>query len=128
MRDVADELVLAALFDGEVVLLLGGGLHEALEVAGQQICLVHAAVGLERDGAPLRNAAIFFARSLSGSDRKWPISRLMQKMTTLIGIRTSRTAMEASYTSMHTTAVTTAASRLSSVAKSAKYVCSRFIA
>ena len=32
--------------------------------------------------APLRNAAIFFARSLSGSDRKWPISRLMQKMTT----------------------------------------------
>ena len=79
-------------------------------------------------GAPLRNAAIFFARSLSGSDRKWPISRLMQKMTTLIGIRTSRTAMEASYTSMHTTAVTTAASRLSSVAKSAKYVCSRFIA
>ena len=36
--------------------------------------------------------------------------------------------MEASYTSIHTTAVTTAASRLSSVAKSAKYVCSRFIA
>ena len=50
MRDVADELVLAALFDGEVVLLLGGGLDEALEVAGQQIGLVHAAVGLERDG------------------------------------------------------------------------------
>ena len=79
-------------------------------------------------GAPLRNAAVFFARSLSGSDRKCPISRLMQKMTTPMGISASRTAMEASYTSMHTTAVTTAASRLSSVAKSAKYVCSRFIA
>ena len=50
MRDVADELVLAALLDGKVMLLLGGGLHEALEVAGQQVGLVHAAVGLERDG------------------------------------------------------------------------------
>ena len=79
-------------------------------------------------GAPLRNAVVFFARSLSGSDRKCPISRLMQKMTTPMGISASRTAMEASYTSMHTTAVTTAASRLSSVARSAKYVCSRFIA
>ena len=50
VRDVADELVLAALLDVQVVLLLGGGLHEALEIAGQQVGLVHAAVGFERDG------------------------------------------------------------------------------
>ena len=78
--------------------------------------------------APLRYAAVFFAKSLSGSDRKCPMSRLKQNTTTLMGTSTKSDRMDASNSSMHVTKATAAASKLSSVAKSAKYVCSRFIA
>ena len=49
VRNIADELVLALLFDGQVVLLLLRGLHQLLEVHRQLIGLKHAPVGFERD-------------------------------------------------------------------------------
>ena len=56
------------------------------------------------------------------------MSRLKQNTTTLMGTSTKSDRMDASNSSMHVTKATAAASKLSSVARSAKYVCSRFIA
>ncbi len=84
--------------------------------------------GSNGTSAPWRQASVFFARSLSGSAKKCPISRLRQNTTTAAGASKTKLARGRSHTNMHATRHKAVTNRLNSVLSSAKYVCSRFIA